>query len=150
MRRLPIILSAALSVPAVADEAQLVPLENYIAQPGVDKDPAAIGYVMTRCSALYTVFAKMLEVEIDPERQKAKAQNMSTGERFMGFAVQMMMHRTTIELKDALLRTQKLTVALGNIYIDRITEAHVSTNNMFDDPLITGDFTVCKGLLEKM
>ena len=110
----------------------------------------AIGYVMTRCSALYTVFVKMLEVETDPERQNVKVQYFNTAERFMGLAAQMMMHGATIDLKDALSQTRTQVVSLGNIYIDRISEAKLRTNNMFDDPVIAGDFTVCKELLNKM
>jgi hypothetical protein len=152
MKRQPIAVIAsllALTALALADEAQLVPLQDYIAQP-VEKDPAAIGYVMRRCSALYSVFAKNLEDETDPERQKFKAEALSAGEKFMGFAVEMMMHGTTITMKDALVRTQNIVVELGNLYTDRIAAVRLRTNNMFADALIAGDFATCKGLLGKM
>jgi|SRR5215471_6621510 len=45
----------ALLAPALAAEAQLVPLQDYIGQSGVEKDPVALGYVAERCSALYSV-----------------------------------------------------------------------------------------------
>lgn len=141
----------ALTAPAaIADEVQLVPLQDYVAQPGVEKDLVAIGYIMNRCSALYSVFAKNLEGETDPERQKFKATALSAGEKFMGVSVQLMMHGTTIELKDALTRTRDIVVGLGNLYIDRISAARLRTNNMFSDALIAGDFATCKGLLRSM
>ena len=75
----------ALTAPAaIAAELRFVPLQDYIAQPAVEKDPVAIGYVMNRCSALYTVFAKNLEGETDPEREVFKAKALNAGEKFMG------------------------------------------------------------------
>jgi hypothetical protein len=37
---------------ALAAEVQFVPLQDYIGQPGVEKDPAAISYVATLCRAV--------------------------------------------------------------------------------------------------
>ena len=140
----------ALAIPAFAAEVQFVPLQNYIGQPGVEKDPAALGYVADRCSALYTAFAKGLEQETDPERQKVKDQALNAGEKFMGLAVKSLMLGTTIELKDALVRTRKIVVEVRNLYIDRIEAARNRAGDMFADPLILGDFGVCKGLLAKV
>ena len=95
-------------------------LQDYIGQAGVEKDPAALGYVAERCSALYTVFAKGLEQETDPERQKVKNQALNAGEKFMGVAVQSLRLGTTIELKDAMIRTRNIVVEVGNLYTDRI------------------------------
>ena len=87
-----------------------------------------------RCSALYTVFAKGLAQETDPERQKVKDQALNAGEKFMGLAVKSLMLGTTIELKDALVRTRKIVVDVGNLYIDRVEAARVRAGNMFADP----------------
>ena len=140
----------ALAIPAFAAEVQFIPLQDYIGQPGVEKDPAALGYVAERCSALYTVFAKGLEQETDPERQKVKNQALNAGEKFMGVAVQSLRLGTTIELKDAMIRTRNIVVEVGNLYTDRIEAARVRAGDMFADPLILGDLGVCKGLLPKL
>jgi len=140
----------ALAIPAFAAEVQFIPLQDYIGQPGVEKDPAALGYVAERCSALYTVFAKGLEQETDPERQKVKNQALNAGEKFMGVAVQSLRLGTTIELKDAMIRTRNIVVEVGNLYTDRIEAARVRAGDMFADPLILVDLGVCKGLLPKL
>ena len=127
-----------------------MPLQEYIAQPGVDKDPVAISYVMSRCSALYTVFGKNLERETAPERQQVRAEAYSVAERFLGAAALLMMRGTTIEMKDAFRRTSTVIVGLGNLYVDRIQAVRLRTNNMFDDTLIAGDFATCKALLAKL
>jgi hypothetical protein len=106
--------------------------------------------VADRCSALYTVFAKGLAQETDPERQKVKDQALNAGEKFMGLAVKSLMLGTTIELKDALVRTRKIVVEVRNLYIDRIEAARNRAGDMFADSLILGDFGVCKGLLAKL
>jgi len=142
-----IVILFAVAVPAVAAEVQLVPLQDYVSQPGVGKDPVAAGYVMERCSALYAVFAKNLEGETDLERQKVMNQFNNVGEQFMGVAVRLMMQGTTIEVNDALARIQKIVVDLGNLYTDRISAVRLRTNNMFSDALIAGDFVTCKGLI---
>ena len=75
----------ALAAPAaLAAELQFVPLQDYIGQPGVEKDPAAISYVAQRCAALYAVFGKNLEDETDPERRKFMVEAHSAAEKFMG------------------------------------------------------------------
>jgi hypothetical protein len=137
----------SLTAPAFADDMKFIPLQDFINQSGAAKDPASIGYVMSRCSALYSVFAKNLEGETDPERQKRKAEWYNAGERFMGAAAGLMMNGTTIEIKDALARTGGIVVGIGNLYVDRIEQARLLTGNMFTDTLIAGDFTTCKGLL---
>jgi len=106
--------------------------------------------VADRCSALYTVFAKGLAQETDPERQKVKDQALNAGEKFMGVAVQSLRLGTTIELKDAMIRTRNIVVEVGNLYTDRIEAARVRAGDMFADPLILGDLGVCKGLLPKL
>ena len=98
---------AALFAPALAAEAQLVPLQDYIGQSRVEKDPVALGYVAERCSALYSVFGKNLEGETDPERQRVMAEAFNAGERFMGLAVKLMISGTTIGVEVVLRRTQK-------------------------------------------
>lgn len=135
---------------ALAGEVQFVPLQDYISQPGVGKDPAALGYVADRCSALYAVFGKNLEAEIDPERQKLMAEAHNAAEKFMGLAARLMMRGTTIEMKDAFARTANIVIELGNLYGDRIEAARLRAGNMFADPLIAGDFGTCKSLLAKM
>jgi hypothetical protein len=142
--------AAALLALTAAGAAEFIPLQDYVAQDDVAKDPAALGYVASRCSALYLVFAKNLEGETDPERQKFKAEAASAGEQFMGVAVKSMMRGTTIEMKAALARTSKIVVELGNLYTDRISTARLHTNNMFSDALIAGDWAICKGLLAQM
>jgi hypothetical protein len=76
--------AVALLTLTAAGAAELVPLQDYIGQAGAANDPVALGYVASRCSALYLVFAKNLEGETDPERQKFKAEALSAGERLMG------------------------------------------------------------------
>ena|SRR5215831_6704021 len=98
---------AALFAPALAAEAQLVPLQDYIGQSRVEKDPVALGYVAERCSALYSVFGKNLEGETDPERQRVMSEAFNAGERFMGLAVKLMISGTTIGVEVVLRRTQK-------------------------------------------
>jgi hypothetical protein len=141
---------AVLSTPVLGAEVQFVPLRDYIGQPGVTQDPVALAYVMERCSALYGVFAKNLEGELDPQRQKFKAEALDAGEEFMGAAAQLMMRGTTIEIKDALARTSKTVTELGNLYVDRIEAVRLRTNNMFTDNLVAGDFATCKDLRGKM
>jgi len=136
---------------ALAGGVEFVPLQNYVGQtPAIEKDPAALGYVADRCSALYMVFARGLEDETDPERQRIKREALSAGEKFMGAAARLMMRGTRIELKDALKRTSITVVGLSELYVDRIDAARLRAGNMFADPLIAGDFATCKGLLAKM
>jgi hypothetical protein len=47
---------------------------------------------------------------------------------FMGFAVQLMMRGTTIEMKAALTRTRKIVVELGNLYTSGAGRALLCTN----------------------
>src|SRR5436190_3199180 len=125
----------ALSAPAaLAAEVQFVPLQDYIGQPGVEKDPAAISYVAQRCAALYAVFGKNLEDETDPERRKFMVEAHSAAEKFMGLAAREMMSGTTIQMKDAFARTAKTVVQLGDLYVDRIEAARNRAGNMFADP----------------
>jgi len=74
----------ALAATAVAANVQFVPLQDYIGQPGLAKDPAALGYIADRCSALYAVFGKNLEDETDPERRTFMVEAHSAAEKFMG------------------------------------------------------------------
>jgi hypothetical protein len=140
---------AALFAPALAAEAQLVPLQDYIGQSRVEKDPVALGYVAERCSALYSVFGKNLEGETDPERQRVMAEAFNAGERFMGLAVKLMISGTTM-CGGCPAANSKNVADLGNLYIDRIEAARLRTGNMFSDHLIVGDFATCKGLLAKL
>jgi hypothetical protein len=140
----------ALAAPALVAEVQFIPLQDYIAQPSVVNDPAALGYIADRCSALYAVFGKNLEDETDPERRKIMAEAHSAAEKFMGLAARAMMGGTTIQMKDAFARTAKTVVQLGDLYADRIDAARNRAGNMFADPLIAGDFATCKGLLGKL
>lgn len=136
-----------LAAPVIAAEVQFVPLQTYIAQPGVEKDPAALGYVADRCSALYAVFGKNLEEETDPERRRIMAEAHVAAEQFMGIAARLMMQGTTIDMKDAFSRTANTVVQIGNLYAERIEAVRNRTGNMFNDSLIAGDFASCKGLL---
>jgi hypothetical protein len=131
-------------------EVQLIPLQDYIGQRGIEADPVALGYVASRCSALYAVFARDLEQETAPERQKFRSEAIGSGERFMGVAVRLLMVETTITLDDALARTRKTIAELGNLYTDRIEAARLRAGNMFTDGLIAGDLRICKSLLAKM
>ena len=139
-----------LSVPALAAEAQIVPLKNYIEQPGVVKDPAAMGYVMERCAAFYAVFSKGLEGEMAPDRLRLKEETTTAAAKFWTAAVQLMMRGTTIQQKNAEARTADRIVDLGNLYAIRIAEAKLRNNNMFSDSLIAGDVNACKAILAKM
>jgi hypothetical protein len=125
---------------------QMLPLQAYIAQSGIEKDPAALGYIASRCSALYAVFAKGMEGETDPERQRAQAEWVQIAEKFMGIATKTMMTGSTIEFQNALVKEKDTIVKLGNMYTERIDDARLRTNNMFSDSLIAGDFSVCKTL----
>ena len=140
----------ALNCASTAGEVQFVPLTDYIGQPGVATDPAALGYIAERCSALYAVFGKNLEGETDPERQRIMAEVHSSAEKFMGLAARQMMRGTRIEMKDAFARTANIVIQLGNLYADRIDAVRLRTNNMFTDPLIAGDFATCKGLVSML
>jgi hypothetical protein len=139
-----------MAAPALANEVQFVPLQDYIGQTRVTKDPAALGYIADRCSSLYAVFGKDLEDETDPERRKFMAEAYSAAEKFMGLAAREMMSGTTIQMKDAFARTSKTVVQLGDLYVDRIEAARNRAGNMFADPLIAGDFGICKGLVGKL
>jgi hypothetical protein len=112
--------AAGLHVLSSAAEDQFVPLSSYLAQDDAAADPAALGYLASRCSALYSVFAKNLEGEIDPERKDFRARALNAGEKFMGLAVQSTMSGTMIEINDALARVRNIIVGLSNIYTDRI------------------------------
>lgn len=140
-----------LTAPAFADGVQFVPLQDYINQAdGFEKDPAALGYVMNRCSALYLAFAKSLEGETAPDCLKAKDELVSAAEKFLGVAVSLEMRGTTFTLKDALDRTQRFNIEAGDLYIDRMNAARLRAGNSFADALIAGDFNICKGLLAGM
>ena len=134
----------AMTAAAIAAELQFVPLQDYIGQPGVEKDPAALGYIAQRCSALYGVWAKNLEDETDPERQKLMVEWRDAFEKFMALAARQMMVGTTIEMKDAFARTSNLIIKLSDFYADRIETARLRAGNMFADPLIAGDFGTLK------
>src|SRR3982074_102159 len=100
----------AMTAAAFAAELQFVPLQDYIGQPGVEKDPAALGYIAQRCSALYGVWAKNLEDETDPERPKLMVEERGAFAKFMARAAGHMMVGTTIEMKDAFARTSNLII----------------------------------------
>ena len=125
---------------------QLVPLQAYIDQSDIEKDPAALGYIASRCSALYAVFAKGMEGETDPDRQRAKVEWTQIAENFMGTAEKTMMIGSTIEFQNAVAKEKDIIVKLGNMYTERIEDARLRTNNMFSDSIIAGDFSVCKTL----
>jgi hypothetical protein len=138
--------------PASAADVQFIPLQDYINRdPGFEKDPAAMGYVADRCAAFYIALSKGLEQETDPQRQQFRNEVLNpTAEKFMGVAVKFLMIGTTIELKDAMKRTQQTEVAIATLYIDRIAAAKARTNYMYDDPLLAGDLAICKSLLAKL
>lgn len=137
------------SSPVLAQGApQLVPLTTYI-NGEIEKDPAAMAYLVSRCSALYSIFALKLEHETDPERQRVRRQMLANAEKFMGKAAQFNMAGTNLEVKESFAQTTKTVVALGKLYSDRIENQKLLTSNMFDDELIATDFDVCKTLAEK-
>jgi hypothetical protein len=127
-------------------------LQDYInGEPGFEKDPAAMGYVADRCAAFYMALSKTLEPETDPQRRQFRNEVLNpAAEKFMGVAVRFLMLGSTIDLQDALKRTQQTEIAIGNLYIDRIAAAKARTNYMFDDPLIASDLATCKSLLAKL
>jgi hypothetical protein len=143
----PLLAAAAVAVGLVAGsgsaEPQFVPLQQYLAQPGVTNDPVAAGYVAERCAAFYAVFAKRLEGETAPARQQARTQALATAERFLDIATNSMMYGTTIDFLSALDRTKTTVLAIGRLYSDRMERARNLTGDMFSDPLIAGDLTVC-------
>jgi hypothetical protein len=136
------------SVAVAQSRPQLVPLATYINAP-IEKDPAALAYLASRCSALYSIFAVKLEPETDPERQRVMRQMIATAEAFMGKAVQLNMTGTTLGVKEASAATSNTVVGLGKLYSDRIESQKLLTSNMFDDELIATDFDVCKSLAAK-
>ncbi len=125
-----------------------VPLKDYLAHPGIEKDPASLGYVMHRCSALYAVIAKNFEGEADPERKKTQANLIDAVGKFSVAAVQLMMRGTTMDAKEAQNRVVNITVDLGNLYGERIAAIRLRTNNMFDDALIASDYATCGAVLK--
>jgi hypothetical protein len=145
-----VVMLVAMAASASAAEIQFVPLQDYIGQAGIEKDPAALGYIAERCSALYGVWAKNLVEETDPERRKLMLESYGAFEKFKAMAARQMMVGTTIELKDAIARTSNMVIKLSEFYADRIEAARLRSNNMFSDPLITGDVATCKGLLQKL
>ena len=140
----------ALTAGARAAEVQFVPLQEYIGQPGIEKDSAALGYIAERCSALYGVWAKNLIEETDPERRKLMLESYGAFEKFKAMATRQMMVGTTFEMKDAVARTSDMIIKLSGLYADRIEMTRLRAGNMFADPLIAGDFATCKALLAKM
>jgi hypothetical protein len=138
-----------LTSPAVA-AGMFVPLKDYLAQPGIQEDPAALGYVMHRCSALYEVEMGMLEGETDPERQKLKVELGDAVGKFMNVALRLMLHGTTRDPATAQDRLTGIVTNLGHLYAERIEAAQLRSNDVFDDPLIASDLTVCKGFAEKI
>jgi hypothetical protein len=130
------------------DQLQLVPLATYVNQP-IENDPAAVAYVFTRCSALFSVYALKLEPDTDPERQRVRKLMIANAENFMGSATQLNMVGSKLEVKDAIAMTKKQVVGLGQIYFNRIEYQKLLTSNMFDDKLIAGDFDICKTLAAK-
>jgi hypothetical protein len=124
----------ALNCASTAGEVQFVPLTDYIGQPGIATDPAALGYIAERCSALYAVFGKNLEGETDPERQRIMAETHSSAEKFMGLAARQMMRGMTIEMKDAFARTANIVVQLGNLYTDRIDSVRLRQQHVYRPP----------------
>jgi len=151
MKTLHIVVLLVLLVPTAsvfAAGTKFVPLKEYLAQPGVEKDPAALGYVMHRCSALYAVIAKNFEGESDPERKKIQAQLVDAVGTFSVLAIQLMMRGTTMTVKEAQERVINITADLGNLYGERIAAIRLRTNNMFDDPLIAGDAATCGAVLK--
>ena len=131
---------------ALAQSQQFVPLATYLQQ-DIAKDPAALGYVATRCSALYLVFSAMLEDEVAPERQKQRQSFMQASLKFQEIALKARMTGTTTALKDAGRDVGQTQNAVALLYNERITHAKTLSNNMFSDPLISGDFNACKVLL---
>jgi len=129
---------------------QLTPLQDYINQPGIEKDPAAFGYVMHRCAALYAVLVKIGEGETAPDRQKLTADLTDGMETLSGAAIQLMMRGTTMDVKEAQKRVVNLTGDLANLYAKRIEAVRLRTNSMFSDSLIAGDIATCGALLKKI
>jgi hypothetical protein len=123
-----------------ADNQQFIPLNAYIGQ-GVGNDPAALGYVAIRCSALYLVFAAMLDDETAPERQQQKASFLQASETFQSVALKMRMTGTTTTLQEAARNEGQTLTAVSLLYNERIKQTKALTNNMFSDPLIEGDFS---------
>ena len=130
--------------------AQLIPLQDYINQPDVEKDPAALGYVFHRCSALYAVVVKGFEPETDPERVKLRNSLTDLVNKFSLAAIRLMMKGTNLSEGEAEKKVLDLIGDLANLYAKRIEAIRLRTNNMFDDPLIAGDMAVCKALAAKL
>ena len=124
------------------DASKLVPLLNYIAQP-FEKDPSAMGYLASRCSALYSIFASKLRRQTDPESQRDAKLYDGLAEKFMGAAVQFKMTGTKLQSKDALTLTSNTVVGLVKLYVARIDSQKLLTNDMFDDELLETDNDVC-------
>jgi hypothetical protein len=137
-------------VTSLPSQVKIIPLKDYLAQPNIEKDPAALGYLAARCSALYSIFAANLIQETEPDRKKLEMQTAATGEKFLELAASQMMRGTTLNAKDASQRQEDVVVDLAQLYTQRIAAIKLRTNNMFDDPLIAGDFNTCKVLAAKL
>ena len=124
------------------DAPKLVPLLNYIAQP-FEKDPPAMGYLASRCSALYSIIASKLRRQTNTESQRDAKLYGGLAEKFMGAAVQFKMTGTKLQYKDALTLTSNTVVGLSKLYVAWIDSQKLLTNNMFDDELIETDNDVC-------
>lgn len=129
---------------------QLFPLQDYVNQPNIEKDPAALGYVFHRCCALYAVVVKIFESETDPERVKLRNSLTDRVNNFTRAAIRLMMKGTNLSEGEAEKKVLDLIADLANLYGKRIESTRLRTNNMFDDPLIGGDMAVCKTLAAQL
>jgi hypothetical protein len=138
---------ATLAVTPVASaEGTLVPLTEYLAQPGTANDPVAVGYVMERCAALYTVFAANLEGETAPERQDVQRQSTAAAANFISAAITLMQRGTTMDTKEAGARVNTITTALAKRYVEIFASVRLSNPNLSSDPMVAGDFATCGSL----
>lgn len=123
-----------LSEPISAQE--MTPLQNYVGQNDLSKNPGAMGHVLLRCASLMTIMANYAEKQ--EGMQKAAKIYRTAGERFLDASLK------TPGMNQSLAVDQ--SARMEEAYIERALRAKALTGNVFDDPVLRSDAQFCSSL----
>ena len=146
-----LMVAAAMPAAAIASEEShppLSPLSEFIRGRDFSKDSAALSYALIRCTGLYLAYAKYLEPETSPDRVEVRKRTLDVAGKLLIGAVDANMKGTTTKMEDAFAAAQVLGIKLTNAYLDHMSEIKTYAGDFSKDPLISGDQTVCRALVD--
>ncbi len=136
---------AAFAAIAAAKAQDLIPLKDYLSLP---EDRIEISYAPVRCASLYYA----INTYVGRHRMGAEAFNSAIAniETFSVIAVLSRMEQSGANQQVTSDAVNRDILAISNLYIERFHNNYRATGSaLVSDPLIQGDFEICRFFLSR-